>query len=221
MAAKSAKKSGTSIWKMLRWVILIALVLVIVLMLQKPTPPSANTASVQELVAASKSFDAKLMELEQAHQQGTSGTTVEITENELNGLIQRSAGQLPNIPASDVGGQATPSNNATPNATGSETKSAGKAPQIAMAGDEITGQFIAQPYGKDVYVTISARLSVENGHLVVHPTSFKIGILPIPVSLAGSYVQKKLADQDMQDKTKLPDFIKDVRVENGKLVISS
>lgn len=188
MAAKKAKKSGFSIWKLLRWLVLAALVVVILLMIQKPAPLSGNTASAQELAEAAKSFDAKLMELEQAHANGTSSTTIEITEVELNGLIQRSSGQ---------------------------------APWIAMAGDEITGQFIAQPYGKDVYVTISARLSADNGHLVVHPARFKIGVMPIPATLADRFVQKKLADPEMQDKMKLPDFIKNVRVENGKLVIGS
>src|SRR5271163_1590940 len=94
MASKTVKRSGFSIWKLLRWVVLIAFIIVIVMMLQKPLHLS-TTASAQDLLAASKSFDAKLIELELAHQQGVSGTTVEITENELNGLIERSAGLLP------------------------------------------------------------------------------------------------------------------------------
>jgi|GEM_PF-4422650 len=104
-------------------------------------------------VAPPESFEAKLVELEKAHEQGVSGTSVEITENELNGLIQRSAGQLP-IDASSP--------------SGPPTEPAGNVPQIAMTGDEISGQFISQLYGKDVYVTISAKLSAENGHLVIH-----------------------------------------------------
>jgi len=147
-----------------------------------------------------------LIELEKAHEQGVNGTSVEITENELNGLIQRSAGQLP----SDASSPSKP-----------PVEPAGNVPQIAMTGEEITGQFIAQPYGKDVYVTISAKLSAENGHLVVHPTGFKIGNLTIPASMVDGFLQKKFAEPEIQEKMKLPGFIRDVRIENGKMVIRS
>ena len=183
-----------------------ALIVVIFLMLQKPAPVSSGAASVPELVAGSKSFDAKLIELEKAHEQGVNGTSIEITENELNGLIQCSAGQLPSEASSPSKPPAEP---------------AGNVPQIAMTGDEIMGQFISQLYGKDVYVTISAKLSAENGHLVVHTSGFRIGNLAVPASMADRLIQKKFAEPEMQEKLKLPEFIKDIRIENGKLVIRS
>ena len=47
-----------------------------------------------------------------------------------------------------------------------------------------------------------------------------MGDLSVPVSLVNPALQRKLADPENRDKMKLPEFVKDVRVENGELVIS-
>ncbi|HEU5337412.1 MAG TPA: hypothetical protein VFU27_15705 [Terriglobales bacterium] len=44
--------------------------------------------------------------------------------------------------------------------------------------------------------------------------------MSVPVSLVNPALQRKLADPENRDKLKLPDFVKEVRVENGELVIS-
>jgi len=35
----------------------------------------------------------------------------------------------------------------------------------------------------------------------------------------GFFLQKKFAEPEMQEKMKLPKFIRDVRIENGRLVV--
>jgi hypothetical protein len=44
-----------------------------------------------------------------------------------------------------------------------------------------------------------------------------VGDLSIPVSLVNDALQKKLLEQ--RDRLKLPEFVSDVRVENGELIV--
>ena len=51
----------------------------------------------------------------------------------------------------------------------------------------------------------------------VEAIGVKIGDLNVPVWLVNDALQKKLAEQ--RDQLKLPDFVGDVHVDNGELVI--
>jgi hypothetical protein len=51
------------------------------------------------------------------------------------------------------------------------------------------------------------------------PTEFKIGDMPVPVSMVDPALQRKLAKPENREKLKLPQFVSDVRVEHGELVI--
>jgi len=71
--------------------------------------------------------------------------------------------------------------------------------------------------GKDVWVTISGHLGSKDGYATFDPTEFKVGDMNVPVSLVNPTLQKKLAEQ--HDQLKLPDYVGDVRVQNGELVM--
>jgi hypothetical protein len=90
---------------------------------------------------------------------------------------------------------------------------------INFVDDEATGQFIVHQYGKDIYITLSGHLSAKDGYANIELTNAKIGNLSVPVSMINPRLQAKLAEPDQHEKLKLPDFIADMRVENGKLVI--
>ena len=81
------------------------------------------------------------------------------------------------------------------------------------------GQFLTEVGGKDVWVTVSGHLGSANGHATFDPTEFKVGDLNVPVSLVNPALQKKLAEQ--ADRTKLPDNVGDMKVQNGELVMQS
>jgi hypothetical protein len=51
------------------------------------------------------------------------------------------------------------------------------------------------------------------------PTGFKIGDMPVPVSLVQVQLNKKFSEPETREKLKLPDYISDMRIENGQLVI--
>ena len=89
--------------------------------------------------------------------------------------------------------------------------------QVSFEGDVVHGQFLTEIAGKDVWVTVSGHLGSKDGYATFDPTEFKVGDLNVPVSLVNPALQKKLAEQ--RDRMKLPDFVGDVKVQNGELVM--
>jgi hypothetical protein len=89
--------------------------------------------------------------------------------------------------------------------------------RVSFEGDVVHGQFLTEVAGKDVWVTISGHLASKDGYATFEPTEFKVGDLSVPISLVNPGLQKKLAEQ--RDRLKLPDYVGDVKVENGELVM--
>jgi len=89
--------------------------------------------------------------------------------------------------------------------------------QVSMDGDVVRGQFLTQIAGKDVYLTLAGHLSSKDGYATFDATEVKIGDLSVPVALVNDALQKKLSEQ--RDQLKLPDTVKDIKVENGELVL--
>jgi hypothetical protein len=89
--------------------------------------------------------------------------------------------------------------------------------QVSFDGDVVHGQFLTEVGGKDVWVTVSGHLASKDGYATFEPTEFKVGDLNVPVSLVNPALQKKLAEQ--RDRLKLPDYVGDVKVQNGELVM--
>lgn len=90
---------------------------------------------------------------------------------------------------------------------------------ISFAGDVATGQFIANLHGKDVYVTLSGRLGAADGYLTFDPAELRIGDLPVPVSIVKPQLQSRMLEPETRAKLKLPEYVSDLRVENGQLVV--
>ena len=88
--------------------------------------------------------------------------------------------------------------------------------QVSMDGDIVRGQFLTQIAGKDVYLTLAGHLGSKDGYATFDATEVKVGDLSVPVSLVNEVLQKKLAEQ--RDQLKLPNNVKDLKVENGELV---
>ena len=105
---------------------------------------------------------------------------------------------------------------------GSATEFPGAVPnikdyQVSMDGDLVRGQFLTQIAGKDVYLTLAGHLGSKDGYATFDATEVKIGDLSVPASLVSGVLQKKLAEQ--RDQLKLPNNVKDIKVENGELVL--
>ena len=195
------------IYRVVRWFFLAAAVITIGLMLQHPKRLVSRQVSAGQVVANASSFQSKLSNLEQAHQSGQTGVETRITSDEVAAAFAASNPQPSQAvaPSSEMG------------------KSVDHAPlkdqQVVFDGDQVKSQFTTQVAGKDVVVTLSGRVGSKDGYVDFVPTSFEIGSMPVPISIVQEQVQKKLSDPATHEQLKLPEFISDLRVENGQLVI--
>ena len=157
-----------------------------------------------------------MSQLEQAKAQGQTGSEVRLTGDEIGAAIAQAERALPApdqapgsaAPSADTSAAVAPSSVETVNV---------EEPIISFEGDIVRGQFVTEVAGKKTYVTVAGHLGSKNGYATFEPTEFKVGDLKVPVSLVNDALQKKMLEQ--QDRLKLPDFVSDVRVENGELVV--
>jgi len=192
--------------RMISYATLAISILTLVLMLKRPAPVAPAVAPAAA-AAYAQSFQEKVNRLAQPRTPGES--EIRISSEELSAALAQ-ATQLPppansSSPAPPEGPEGSPS--AAPNV---------KAYQVSMEGDIVRGQFLAQIAGKDVYLTLAGHVGAKDGYATFDVTGVKVGDLSVPASLVNEAVQRKLAEQ--RDQFKLPNNVKDVKVENGELV---
>jgi|SRR5581483_5428715 len=190
-----------TVWGIVRWFVLGGAVLVVLLMISKPQRPDAKVTP-EDQQKFSQDFERKMQHLEQATEAHEHAAKEEFSPEEVNASMQDMAAN-----AEQVMGPGA--------AEDAETRIIG----INFVGDEAVGQFTVKRFGKDIYVTMSGHLTAKNGYANIELTSAKIGNLSVPVSLINPRLQERLAEPSQHEKLKLPDFVADLRVENGKLVI--
>lgn len=208
----------------IRFVILLSTVVVIVLVLKKPAPV-AQPQTPAAIAANAQSFGQKMEQLELAAQQSPTpsrGTYQAASQNQA-GISSTAQSKVEvNINSDEVeaalsqavsepSGSLSPDSNA---GTGSPTI---KEQHVSFEGDVVRGQFLAVVAGKDVWVTVSGHLASKDGYATFDPTEFKVGDLSVPVSLVNPTLQKRLVEQ--RDRLKLPDYVGDVKVQGGELVM--
>jgi hypothetical protein len=211
---KSEASDKTNIGGIFSMVTLLIAVGALVLALKRPDPvaPPLTPAS---MAAHAQSFQGKVEQLAQSQGQGQGGAEVRLTAPEITAALAQAAGQVATPPATNP---AHPS--VDPNAAlgaGSADQALLGEPIINFEGDVVHGQFLTEIAGKKVTVTVSGHLGAKDGYATFDPTEFKIGELSVPVSLVNGSLQKKLLEQ--RDRLKLPDSVRDLRVENGELVL--
>jgi len=189
------------------------------LVLHKPAPVAAPI-SPAATAANAQSFQEKVNRLDQPTATGESGSEVRLTGGELTAAIAQATGLLPataHAPSNANSG----SSSSSPPSPGGAPEFPGAVPnikdyQVSMDGDTVRGQFLTQIAGKDVYLTLAGHLGAKDGYATFEATEVKLGDLSVPVSLVNDALQKKLAEQ--HDQLKLPNNVKDLKVENGELV---
>jgi len=192
-------------------------ILTLVLVLKRPAPV-APAAAPAAAAANAQSFQEKVNQLTQPRVQGEGESEVRMNSGELSAALAQAAGVLPVTVAPANSSTSAPS---SPSAAGPATEFPGAVPnikdyQISMDGDVVRGQFLTQIAGKDVYLTLAGHLGAKDGYATFDATEVKVGDLSVPVSLVNEVLQKKLAEQ--RDQLKLPNNVKDLKVENGELV---
>ncbi len=190
----------------------------LVLVLRRPAPV-AVAVSPAATAANAQSFQEKVDRLEQPAAAGQSGNEIRLNSGELTAAIAQATG-MGSTPAPSTTAAASPAPG--PSGSTGTPEFPGAVPnikdyQVSMDGDVVRGQFLTQIAGKDVYLTLAGHLGAKDGYATFDATEVKIGDLSVPVSLVNDALQKKLAEQ--RDQLKLPNNVKDIKVENGELVL--
>jgi hypothetical protein len=173
---------------------ILALALIAVLMALRAPSATLVPVSAQDV----KSFDEKIVSLGQAHQQG-SPHTVHITETELTSKLQQGLDEIP----PDGGAVVL------------------KAASVQLEGDGFVGVFTLDASGKELYLTMTGTLGVLDGRLQILPSTAKLGSLPIPGVAFRRILQRQFDTPETRERLRLPEFIKDVHIENGELLVEA
>jgi hypothetical protein len=198
-------------------------ILTLVLVLKRPAPV-APVAAPDAVAANARSFQEKVNQLEQPKGPGEGASEVRMNSGELSAAIEQAAGLLPSASPAITSNTSSSSSSAPVNSTPVASPAMefpGAVPnikdyQVSMDGDVVRGQFLTQIAGKDVYLTLAGHLGSKDGYATFDATEVKVGDLSVPASLVNEVLQKKLAEQ--RDQLKLPNNVKDIKVENGELV---
>jgi hypothetical protein len=194
-------------------------IVTLMLVLKRPAPvapmiaPAATAANAQ-------SFQEKVSQLAQPKVPGESESEVRINSGELSAALAQAAGLLPATTPAAMNATTSNPYNSSPASSGVEFPGAVpniKDYQVSMDGDVVRGQFLTQIAGKDVYLTLAGHLGSKDGYATFDATEVKVGDLSVPTSLVNGVLQKKLSEQ--RDQLKLPNNVKDIKVENGELVL--
>ena len=173
---------------------ILALALIAVLMALRAPSATLVPVSAQDV----KSFDEKILSLEQAHQQGAT-QTARITETELTSKLQQGLDEIPPSAGTVVL----------------------KAASVHLEGDGFVGVFTLDASGKELYLTMAGTLGVLDGRLQIQPSSAKLGSLPIPGMAFRRILERQFDTPETRERLRLPDFIKDVHIENGELLVEA
>jgi hypothetical protein len=212
------KKTGLTPWKISRWIILCGMAAVIFLMLKRPSAV-ADAVAPEAAKQHSDDFQAKLAELELAHQRGEAAEA-RFSSEEINAALQKAQAE-PAGASADTHPQPPAVTSPEQRSTSSEPAPEISTTLVAFEGDHATGQFLVHVLGgKDIYLTVSGKIKAVNGFASFEFTEGKIGDMPVPIALLNSRLQDKLQDPETRAKLKLPDFVADIHIENGQLVIA-
>ena len=196
-------------------VTLVASVIAIVLVVERPAPVS-HGQDPAAIAQHAQSFDQKMAEFEQAtHPRGSGSATFATDTANPKAEVRLSSDEVSAVLAQSIGNTGGPA--LTPISDVGSVAPTIKDQQVSFDGDVVHGQFLTQIAGKDVWITISGHIGEKNGYATFDPTEFKVGDLNVPVSMVNPALQKKLAEQ--RDRLKLPDNVGNVKIENSQLVM--
>lgn len=193
-------------------------IVTLILVLRRPAPVAAPVAPAAA-AADAQSFQEKMNQLAQPRTPGEGESEIRINSGELSAALAQATGLLPATTPAPTGPSTSSPSGSSPASPAMEFPGAVpsiKDYQVSMDGDIVRGQFLTQIAGKDVYLTLAGHLGSKDGYATFDATEIKVGDLSVPASLVNGVLQKKLAEQ--RDQLKLPDNVKNLKVENGDLV---
>ena len=233
------KTSPSRVYGVARWSTLAILVVAIFLVLQQAPPPLVDNDPM-----ASARLQAKLGALDAGFVPGIHHE-LRLDEAELNSFLRSNLAlkreantpkpgaapapqqAQPQVPQENAAEPAPPAPSAQQNPaaapeadpTVEEVQSSVRDVKIALADDRVQAYVIFGFHGKDLSLVLEGHLHVVNGYLRFEPTSGKLGSLPLPQSALDSAVAGLFDAPENRERMRLPLEIRDVRIENGELVV--
>ena len=67
---------------------------------------------------------------------------------------------------------------------------------------------------------LDAHMGTQDGYVKFQPVAGKLGSLPLPQATLDAAVEKMMASPENREKLKLPNDISDIKIEDGKAVLS-
>ena len=93
--------------------------------------------------------------------------------------------------------------------------------QIELLEDTLRLYALFEACGIDLSLEIEGRLLVRNGCLRLEPIRGRLGSLPLPSSTLQKAVDRLFESPENREKFRLPSAIRDIKIENGRLIVSS
>jgi hypothetical protein len=206
------------LYRIATYATLALLIIAILLILHKSRPPQV-TADPQ----AAQQAESKIEASESAAASGQP-EPLHLDSSEVNSLLHQDLALPPQAASATPGtgsnpqAQPTPAP-AAPDPTIQQVQSSVKDVQVTMHDDRVEAYVVFNVHGEDLSLDLEGKLGVSDGMLQFQPTQGTLGSLPVPQAALEAAVQKMLASPENRDKLKLPPNIRDLRVQNGELVV--
>lgn len=92
--------------------------------------------------------------------------------------------------------------------------------KMSLIEDHLHIYLVLNLRGKDLTINLEGAVRTENGFLRFDPVSGRIGALPIPQSALEAAVREVVNSPENREELRLPNYLKDLRVEAGKIVLT-
>jgi hypothetical protein len=203
-------------YRVFRWVLLAACVIVFFLILHPDTPPE-----VQVDAKALASLQSKVASMHQPAARPS--RELRLNEAELNGWLRSNLAIASASPPPGSGPKVTedpPRPSGAHNMTVEEVQSNVRDVRVTLHGDRIHGYVLFELYGKNLSLTLNGSLELRDGYLRLAPTAMKLGSMPIPRATLERAVQQLFDSPENRAQFRVPSRIRDIRVENSTLIIA-
>jgi hypothetical protein len=212
-------------YRIFRWICLAGTIFVLFLMLHPSSPPQVEASP-----AAAKSAEAKIEEFQSSIGLGTE-QRLELDESELNGwlsgnlALKKPAGSRPTIPqntesliemAKTGTGGRTVSSEAL-----EQAQTSIRDVKIELLENALRIYALFDLYGMDLSLELEGQPMFRDGYIRLEPSSGKLGSLPLMAGTLQSATARIFDSPENKEKFKLPPNIRDIRIEQGRLVVLS
>jgi hypothetical protein len=201
-SAPKPKPSGWRIaWRIFWWATTVLGAWGLFLMLRR-APAPAVTVSAQAEQSAEQKLQTLATPPSLSREPGES-RRIQLSEEELNSYLTARLAL----------------GTADPDPTVEQMRSAVRDVKVTLQGDTAGVYAVFELMGKDVTLQMQGHLHVVDGYLKFEPVSGNLGDFALPQSALSATVGRMLDNPENRETLRMPPEIKDVRVENGALVI--